>query len=126
MSIIPVENNRPRLVADGERRRVSEKDIGPTGPGTLAGRYLRSFWLPVFHAEALQPGRPRLIRVMSEDFVLYRGEDGPPRLVQSRCPHRGMLLTAGTVEGDTIRCFYHGWKFDGAGHCVEQPAEPKA
>jgi 5,5'-dehydrodivanillate O-demethylase len=27
------------------------------------------------------------------------------------------------VEGDAIRCFYHGWKFDAAGQCVEQPAE---
>src|ERR1051325_7599467 len=108
MSIVPVDAKRPRLVSDADRKRLTDKDIGPTGPRTIAGRYLRSFWQPVFHADALQAGRPRLVRVMSEDFVLYRGEDGPARLVQSRCPHRGMLLTAGTVEGDSIRCFYHG------------------
>jgi 5,5'-dehydrodivanillate O-demethylase len=27
------------------------------------------------------------------------------------------------VEGDSIRCRYHGWKYDGTGQCVEQPGE---
>ncbi len=108
-----------------DRKKVSEKDIGRTGPGTLAGRYLRSFWQPVLHAADLRAGRTRLLRVMSEDFALYRGQDGAVRLTQPRCPHRGMLLTAGTIEADGLRCFYHGWKFDGGGQCVEQPAEPK-
>jgi 5,5'-dehydrodivanillate O-demethylase len=36
-----------------------------------------------------------------------------------------MLLSAGRVEGDGLRCFYHGWKYDASGQCVEQPAEPK-
>ena len=43
-----------------------------------------------------------------------------------RCAHRGTQLSVGWVEGDFIRCFYHGWKYDGAGQCVEQPAEAEA
>jgi 5,5'-dehydrodivanillate O-demethylase len=125
MSTVPVDTTVTRGPTEGHHTRVTEKDLGPTGPGTLAGRYLRLFWHPVLHADALRPGRTRLLRVMSEDFVLYRSQDGTAHLVQPRCPHRGMLLTAGTVEGDGIRCFYHGWKFDGAGQCVEQPAESK-
>jgi 5,5'-dehydrodivanillate O-demethylase len=27
------------------------------------------------------------------------------------------------VEDDAIRCFYHGWKYDGSGQCIEQPGE---
>ena len=105
-------------------KSISEKDIGPTGPGTLAGRYLRRFWQPVFHSAELPVARARPIRIMGEDFNLYRGEDGVARLTQPRCPHRAMLLSAGKVQGDGIRCFYHGWKFDGEGACVEQPPEP--
>jgi 5,5'-dehydrodivanillate O-demethylase len=119
------ENNVMNLRTERYRKRISEKDIGPTGPGTLAGRYLRSFWQPVFHAAELPAGRARPIRIMGEDFNLYRGEDGVARLTQPRCPHRAMLLSAGKVQGDGIRCFYHGWKFDGAGACVEQPPEPE-
>ncbi len=63
---------------------------------------------------------------MSEDFTLYRGERGTPHLVDARCPHRGTRLSSGWIEGDALRCFYHGWKFDGAGACVEQPAEEDA
>jgi 5,5'-dehydrodivanillate O-demethylase len=40
-----------------------------------------------------------------------------------RCAHRGSQLSTGWVEGDCIRCFYHGWKYDSTGQCVEMPAE---
>jgi 5,5'-dehydrodivanillate O-demethylase len=29
------------------------------------------------------------------------------------------------VEGDELRCFYHGWKYGPDGQCTEQPAEPE-
>jgi len=29
----------------------------------------------------------------------------------------------GWVEGEELRCVYHGWKFDCTGRCTEQPAE---
>jgi 5,5'-dehydrodivanillate O-demethylase len=60
---------------------------------------------------------------MSEDFTLYRGEGGTPRLVGARCAHRGTQLSTGWVEGDSVRCRYHGWRYDGSGQCVEQPGE---
>jgi len=94
-----------------------------TGPGTPAGRYLRRFWQPVYHGGDLMPGKPVPLRIMSEDFTLYRGESGAVHLVDARCPHRGTQLSTGWVEGDALRCFYHGWKFESDGRCVEQPAE---
>src|SRR5437773_5931166 len=100
-------------------------DFAHTGPGTLAGRYMRLFWQPVYVAADLLPGRAVPIRIMSEDFTLYRGESAPgtPHLLAFRCAHRGTQLSTGWVEGDDIRCFYHGWKYDSGGQCVEQPAE---
>ncbi len=99
------------------------RDFEHTGPGTLAGRYMRSFWQPVYRAEDLKPGQAIPIRIMSEDFTLYRGQRGAPYLVASRCAHRGTQLSTGWVEDDSIRCRYHGWKFDGSGQCIEQPGE---
>jgi hypothetical protein len=49
-------------------------DFARTGPGTLAGRYLRRFWQPVQRAEDLPAGRAKPIRIMSEDLTLYQGE----------------------------------------------------
>jgi 5,5'-dehydrodivanillate O-demethylase oxygenase subunit len=100
-------------------------DVIHTGPGTLAGRYLRLFWHPVLVADRLPAGRAIPIRVMSEDFTLYRGQSGAPHVVSFRCAHRGTQLSTGWVEGDDLRCFYHGWKYDAGGQCVEQPAEPE-
>jgi 5,5'-dehydrodivanillate O-demethylase len=98
-------------------------DFAPTGPGTLAGRYMRLFWQPVYVAADLLPGHAKPLRIMSEEFTLYRGEDGAPHVLAFRCAHRGTQLSTGWVEGDCIRCFYHGWKYDGSGQCVEMPAE---
>ncbi|HEY7062008.1 MAG TPA: Rieske 2Fe-2S domain-containing protein [Chloroflexota bacterium] len=99
------------------------QDFAHTGPGTLAGRFLWRFWQPIHRAEDLAPGHAKPVRIMSEDFTLYRGEGGTPHLVAFRCAHRGTQLSTGWVEGDCIRCFYHGWKYDGSGQCVEMPAE---
>ncbi len=105
------------------RARIGLDDLAPTGPSTLAGRYLRRYWQPVYHAPDLLPGRAKPLRIMGEDFTLYRGEAGAPHLVAFRCAHRGTQLSTGWVEGDCLRCFYHGWKYDSDGQCVEMPAE---
>lgn len=99
-------------------------DFVHTGPGTLAGRYLRKFWQPVFCAQDLARGQAKPLRIMGEDFTLYRGETGTPHVVAFRCAHRGTQLSTGWVEGDDLRCFYHGWKYGPDGQCDEQPAEP--
>jgi 5,5'-dehydrodivanillate O-demethylase oxygenase subunit len=98
-------------------------DFVHTGPKSIAGRYLRRFWQPVCCSYELQAGQALPIRIMDEDFTLYRGESGAAHLVGPRCAHRGTQLSVGWVEGDCIRCFYHGWKYAGSGECVEQPAE---
>src|SRR5688500_11998460 len=101
------------------------RDIIHTGPVTLAGRYLRTFWQPIYRVSDLPPGRAMPIRIMSEDFTLYRGEGGAAHLVDAACAHRGTQLSVGWVEGDNVRCRYHGWAYDGSGQCVEQPLEDR-
>jgi len=106
-------------------KSVSFRDFAKIGPGTLAGDYLRQFWHPVHHSHDLPAGRAVPIRMLGQDFTLYRGETGTAHVVAARCVHRSMLMHVGWVEGDEIRCFYHGWKYDGEGRCTEQPVEPK-
>ena len=96
-----------------------------TGPGTLAGRYLRRFWQPIHLSRGVGSGRAAVVRIMSEDFTLYRDEGGEPHLLDARCAHRGTQLSLGWVEGDSIRCMYHGWKYAPTGQCIEQPGEPQ-
>ncbi len=107
----------------GLSKEPHEKDFTSIGPGSLAGKLLRSFWQPVFLSEQLARGRARPLHILGEEFTIYRSEAGVAQIVGPYCPHRGLRLSVGTVEGDCIRCFYHGWKFAAHGGCVEQPAE---
>ncbi len=89
------------------------------------GRVLRSFWLPFLFSWELTAGGPPLrVRLFGEDLITFRGASGKVALVGEHCPHRRASLYFGRSEGDAIRCLYHGWKFDGAGTCVDMPSEP--
>jgi len=99
------------------------KDFAHIGPGTPAGALLRQFWQPVMLSSDLAISRAKRVEIFGEFFTAYRGADGRAHFVDDRCPHRLTALSLGRVEGDEIRCFYHGWGFDPSGACVRQPAE---
>ncbi|HEY4134816.1 MAG TPA: Rieske 2Fe-2S domain-containing protein [Alphaproteobacteria bacterium] len=103
--------------------KISYDDMVRTGPGTVGGRFLRRFWQPICLSETVKLGKAHREKIMGEYITLYRGESGKVYAVADRCAHRGTQLSVGWVEGEEIRCFYHGWKFAGSGQCVEQPAE---
>ncbi len=109
--------------ATDHRTTDEYRDFAHVGPGTLAGRYLRKFWQPVYIAKDLSAGKATPLRMLSEDFTIYRGESGVPHVLGFRCAHRQNQLSIGWVEGDNIRCYYHGWMYNGSGQCVQQPGE---
>ena len=43
--------------------------------------------------------------------------------MDDRCCHRGAPLSMGRIEGDCIRCMYHGMKFDPSGKCIQIPGQ---
>lgn len=90
------------------------------------GELLRRYWWPVALSEELTPDSLRRVRLLGEDFVLYRLSNGSVHLLEDRCPHRGVALSYGMLEPQGVRCPYHGWLFDGSGACLEQPGEPAA
>jgi phenylpropionate dioxygenase-like ring-hydroxylating dioxygenase large terminal subunit len=97
-----------------------------TGPGTPAGKLLRRYWQPVALAEELTGARPlKAVRLMGQDFVLFRDAQGQLGLLDRDCPHRGADLAFGRLENGGLRCPFHGWLFDVAGRCLETPAEPE-
>jgi nitrite reductase/ring-hydroxylating ferredoxin subunit len=94
------------------------------GPGTPMGNLLRRYWMPIAGASEFTAANPiKPVRLMGEDLTLYKDLGGRFGLVARPCPHRGADLTCGTVEEQGIRCFYHGWKFDQRGQCLQQPYE---
>jgi vanillate O-demethylase monooxygenase subunit len=69
-------------------------------------------------------GRKPLARtLLGEPIVLYRKIDGAVTAMADACPHRLAPLSIGMVEGDNLRCKYHGVMFDAEGRCVQMPGQ---
>ncbi len=100
-----------------------DQDLVRVGAGTPSGELLRRYWHAVAPSSEAT-SRPREVRVLGEDLILYRDTSGTPGLLEPRCCHRGTTLYFGRVEADGIRCPYHGWLFAADGQCLDQPCEP--
>jgi phenylpropionate dioxygenase-like ring-hydroxylating dioxygenase large terminal subunit len=102
------------------------------GPGTACGALMRHYWHPAALVDEFDSrfdprmaGRPlKAVRLLGQDFVLFRDDVGRWALIDRDCPHRGADLAYGRHEGDGVRCPFHGWKFDAAGRCLDTPGEP--
>lgn len=74
---------------------------------------------------------PKALRTLGRDLVLYRGESGRVVVMDAYCPHMRAHLAAeqtsaaaaNRIEGDSIRCPYHGWRFNAEGQCDHIPYE---
>ena len=60
---------------------------------------------------------------LEQPIVIYRGESGKLIALDNRCCHRGAPLSLGRIEGDCIRCMYHGMKYDVDGVVIEIPGQ---
>src|SRR5690606_7988267 len=79
-------------------------------------------WYPVAWSFELEKGGVLRRHYFSRELVVFRGESGEAFVLDAYCPHVGAHLgVGGRVEGETLRCPFHGWRFSGAGECVEIP-----
>ncbi|MCW2363791.1 MULTISPECIES: aromatic ring-hydroxylating dioxygenase subunit alpha [Sphingobium] len=93
--------------------------------GTPLGALLRRYWQPIALLEELEGPRPaKAVKVLGQDMVLFRDEQGRLGLLDRDCPHRGADLAFGRLEDGGLRCLFHGWLFDVDGNCIQTPGEP--
>jgi nitrite reductase/ring-hydroxylating ferredoxin subunit len=60
--------------------------------------------------------------VAGQDLVVFRTAGGSAAVFAAYCPHMGAHLGhGGTVEGETLRCPFHAFRFDASGACVATP-----
>ncbi|MEH6457680.1 MAG: aromatic ring-hydroxylating dioxygenase subunit alpha [Cocleimonas sp.] len=97
-------------------------ELTQTAPKTPCGEYLRRYWHPV-HITSELSDKPKLIKIMGEELVLFQDKSGQYGLVHKKCPHRRASLEYGRCDDRGIRCCYHGWQFDIDGTILEIPGE---
>src|SRR4029453_708915 len=98
-------------------------ELTRVGPGTPMGELLRRYWYPVAFTRQLEEFPVKRVRLLGEDWALYKTPDGAYGVVEEQCPHRRASLAYGVVEPEGLRCGYHGWLFGRDGTCLDQPAE---
>jgi len=95
------------------------------GRGTPCGDLMRCYWQVVALTEELPAGgAPLNAKILGEELVLFRDDQGRPGLLGLHCSHRGADLSYGRVEDGGLRCIYHGWLYDIHGRVLDQPGEP--
>jgi phenylpropionate dioxygenase-like ring-hydroxylating dioxygenase large terminal subunit len=99
--------------------------ITRTGRGSGLGKLMRRYWQPVALVQELAGERPIVpVRLLGQDFVVFRDQQGRYGMLDRDCPHRGADLAFGRLEDGGLRCAFHGWLFDVEGKCLQTPAEP--
>jgi 5,5'-dehydrodivanillate O-demethylase len=87
------------------------------------GELLRRYWHPVAASRELAHRATKMVKILGEELVLFKDPRGSLGLIGGACAHRRVNLVYGMVEEGGLRCPYHGWKYDAAGRCIEQPFE---
>jgi len=96
---------------------------GRRGAAAGDGNYaLTDLWYYAFPSRDLGPGALVPKTILGRDLVFARDKEGTPFCLADICPHRGMPLHFGRLEGSELECCYHGWRFTPDGRLTAIPS----
>jgi len=108
--------------AFGESREAEQDSARSAGTSADAG-FLWDFWYPALRSSQIRGRNLATAMLLEVPLVLGRTSDGRAFAMRDACPHRGIPLSYGRFDGQSVECSYHGWRFDGcSGRCVEIPS----
>jgi nitrite reductase/ring-hydroxylating ferredoxin subunit len=84
-------------------------------------------WYQVAYSDELAAGSVLPLRYFGRELVALRTAAGNAAVFDAHCPHLGAHLGhGGRIEGESLRCPFHGWAFDVSGTCIEVPYARRA
>lgn len=79
-------------------------------------------WYMVAYSDEIHADELKPLPYLGQELIAFRGNDGCVSVLEGYCPHLGAsLAVGGTCDGGSIRCPFHGWRYDETGRCVEIP-----
>ena len=84
-----------------------------------------NYWYPVGWANQLKAGNVMPVKIWQQAIAVYRDANGQIHAMEDACPHKGVALHKGKVQGCHLTCPYHGWELNGNGECVRIPYLPE-
>lgn len=111
MSALTEERQRLPADAKAERERI------------MASPFLLNCWYVAAESEEVAPGRTFARTICGEPIVFYRDRQGHPVALENRCRHKSYPLDRSRLEGDDIRCGYHGFLWGADGKCKHIPGQ---
>jgi phenylpropionate dioxygenase-like ring-hydroxylating dioxygenase large terminal subunit len=113
--------------ADSQVQPIQNLQSLPAGGDDPSQFDCKEAWYPVHYVEDLDRSRPTKFTLLGQDLVLWW--DAPAqtwRAFVDQCPHRLAPLSQGRIAADgLLECPYHGWAFEGDGHCERIPQAPE-
>ncbi|HEV2577621.1 MAG TPA: Rieske 2Fe-2S domain-containing protein [Acidobacteriaceae bacterium] len=108
-----------RPIAAGRAPELVQLDAAAK-PGPPA-EFIYDDWYPALRTDTLR--EPRTTTLLNIPLLVGRKRDGALFALRDLCPHRGIPLSAGWFDGETVQCKYHGWRFEPCtGQCEEIPS----
>ncbi len=83
---------------------------------------LINLWYVACFEDEVPANEPLAVRMLGQDFAIWRTTDGSIACVSNICVHRGGALARGKVNDGRIACPYHGWEFAADGRCQKIPS----
>ena len=102
-----------RMDAEAAQEAAAQADAG----------FLWDFWYPAARSTEIRGQKLVTAMLLEVPLVLGRTSEGKVFAMRDSCPHRGIPLSYGRLDGKVVECCYHGWRFDAcSGQCVEIPS----
>jgi phenylpropionate dioxygenase-like ring-hydroxylating dioxygenase large terminal subunit len=109
------EAARTILQTNAEAARETAGEADPS--------FLWDFWYPALRSTQITGNKLVTAMLLEVPLVLGRTSDGKAFAMRDSCPHRGIPLSYGRLDGQVVECSYHGWRFDACtARCVEIPS----
>ena len=95
--------------------QLCHRPTGATMSETSWPLALARSWHPIAYRSEVKKA-PLAVVLMGRPLVVFETVGGVA-VLEDRCPHRNVPLSAGRVVESKIECPYHGWRFDAGGRC---------